>query len=130
MQRFLVVLATMFLAQTAMAQEAVSRADYVKLLQSSNQSVQELDTAMKAKDFHEARIDVGMLRKNFMSMRRFWSAQQRTDAVRVVGEGLNHLTSLEELLGRPKDQVQVERAVGVIQEFRTVLAKKEIATPK
>jgi hypothetical protein len=131
MRRFFIGLAATLLAQTALSQSAVSPDDYAKLMQANSAAIVTVESTVKTGTFDDARTNVGVLRRNLMTMRRFWSERQRTESVRVIVEGMNQLTALEELLGRrgvAKD-LPVEQSLAIVRDVKTLLASKELARP-
>ena len=109
MRRFMMGLSAVLIAQAAGAQPDMSLEQYAALMQANREALGELNTAVETAAYEDARVRVGLLRRNFQALRSFWSSRQRADAVDIIGEGMNRLAALEELLGRrevPADAVR------------------------
>jgi hypothetical protein len=121
LRRLSVALAAVLLAPLALGQASkMTQEDYAKLMQSNHQSIDAADAAVHASKFDDARDHVAVLRKNFMALRGFWSSRERTDAVRIVGDGMQRFAMIEELLGRPENKggVPAARVLEATASFR------------
>jgi hypothetical protein len=82
---------------------------YATLMQSNAEAVGALRMAVEASSYDDARVHVALLRRNFQTLRPFWSARNRDDAVGIVSDGMSRLAALEELMGRsavPEESVR------------------------
>ena len=104
-------------ASAAGQTSSLSLDDYAALMKSNQKTIDAVDAAVAAGKFADARPEVATLRRNFMALRGFWSSRSRTDAVRIVTDGLNRFASIEELLSRPEPSA--ERIKAATMEFRT-----------
>ena len=100
MRAFVIGLIAVLLTKAAVGQANMSLEQYATLMNSNAEGVRALNMAVDAGSYDDARVHVGVLRRNFQTLRRFWSERERTDAVGIVSEGMNRLAALEELLGR------------------------------
>jgi hypothetical protein len=137
MRRFCIGLAVALLVPVATAQLSDTMpVDHVKLIQSSHQAIDAMDGAVAAARFDAAREQVGILRKNFMALRSFWSTHGRADVVRNIAIGMRNFSTLEELLGRhwgvPVEQVkQVSAEVrkDVVSNLSQCVTQKRCMAP-
>jgi len=100
MRPFVIGLTAVLLAQAAVGQAEMTLEQYATLMNSNAEAVSALSAAVDAGSYDDARVYVAMLRRNFQTLRPFWSGRNRADAVAIVSDGMNRLAALEELLGR------------------------------
>lgn len=100
MRPFVIGLTAVLLAQAAVGQAEMSLERYATLMNSNAEAIRSLRMAVDTSSYEDARVQVAMLRRNFQTLRPFWSGRNRADAVGIVGDGMNRLAALEELLGR------------------------------
>ena len=109
MRPFMIGLAAALLAQVAVGQTGMSLEQYATLMQSNAEAVGALRMAVEAGSYDDARVHVALLRRNFQTLRPFWSGRNRDDAVGIVSDGMSRLAALEELMGRstvPEESVR------------------------
>lgn len=126
MRRLIIGLAAALVAQLAAGQEDMSLEDYAALMESNRMAIAEVDAAVDAAAYDDARVHVAVLRRNFQELRRFWSARDHADATGIVRDGLGRLAALEELLGRfglfqSSGEVPVALVRDAAEEFRSAV---------
>ena len=115
MRPYVIGLTAALLIEAAVGQAEMSLEQYATLMNSNAEAVRALNMAVDTGSYEEARVHVGILRRNFQTLRRFWSERERTDAVGMVSDGMNRLAALEELLGR--NAVPEAVVVSATEEF-------------
>jgi hypothetical protein len=80
---------------------AMSLEEYAALMKSNAQANGALNKAIGSAAYAEGRAQVAVLRKNLAALEPFWAQRKREDAVTILRDGQNRLTSLDEMLSRP-----------------------------
>ena len=117
MRLIVIALIAALLAPSAVGQQEMSLEDYAALMESNRVAAGEMNAAVEAAEYDEARVHVAVLRRNFQELRRFWTARERADAIGIVRDAIGRLAALEELLGRPQG-VPEDLARETTGEFR------------
>lgn len=113
MRRFLVWVPSLMVVLGVVigAQAKMSLEEYTKLMKSNAQAVGAMNKAIGSGAFADARMQVGTLRTNYMSLQGFWMAVKKDDAVAIVKDGLTRLDALDKMLGAAApDQMAAQAA--------------------
>jgi cytochrome c556 len=111
------VLATVWLAATALAQSKITTAEeYAALMKSNAQSFGTANKAIGSGAFADARPPLATLRQNFVALQTFWVEKKRDDAVAIVKDALTKIDALDKTLAAPAvDQAAAQAAAKEVQ---------------
>jgi len=116
--------ATVLALAGAVASQAQSKKmsleDYAVLMKSNAQARESLTKAIDAAKWEDARVQLGTLRKNYLTLRPFWTERKRTDAVGFIRTGMSQIAMMEEMMGR-------ETTTGNVPQEPVLAAAKELA---